>query len=244
MRLYLAFIAVAIQCIPVIAQASLYKFDYVGHITGGIQGNGMGYRIGDSVSGHLEFNLANSDLFSNAYTASYRARNDGTDFVTSTSTPTLNIPATTPGKDLNWDQVYVYNGYQLPGSMDTRTNLVFADVYHHANPWISYGFQINVMWNGLDWFNQGRIPGFDINTLSPFVDSNTGGTFFDDTAVLRPDGTVFGALNTADFRFDHMKLSLVGVPEPSTFILLLVGGIILMLRRRLMSSFPFRRRKI
>lgn len=221
MRLYSIIIALVIQCIPVIAHATIYKFDYVGHITGGIQGNGMGYKIGDRVSGHLEFNLANSsgDLFADSYTASYRGQNNGIDFVTSTSTPNLNIP----GQDLNWDQVYVYNGYLQPWSTDTRTILVFADVHHHDNPWLSYGFQINVIWNGLDWFNQDKIPEFEINATSPFVDPGTGGTFFDDTAVLLPDGTVAGALNTADFRFDYMKLSKVDMPEPSTLLLFLMG---------------------
>jgi len=237
MRLYLAAIAFAIQCVPAIAQASLYKFDYEGHIVGGIQGNGMGYKVGDKVSGHLEFDLANStgDLFSHPSTASYRARNDGTDFVISTSVPNLEIPGTIGG---NWDQVYVLNEYIQQGTPSTRTILVFADVYMQQNPWSSYGFQINVVWDGLDWFNQDQIPEFEIDKSSPFVASNTGGTFFDATSFVLPDGTVSGGINSADFSYDYMKLSKVAVPEPETLILLLIGGLILCVRYRVFRKLP------
>ena len=97
----LLFFGVFVQLLSVSSSASVFKLEYSGTISSFMQGNGMGFTVGDRVEGIMQFDLANStgDILWLNYDANYRAL-AGNDFVTSTISPMIgNIPGTT---DDNW----------------------------------------------------------------------------------------------------------------------------------------------
>jgi len=230
----LLFFGVFVQLLSLSSSASVFKLEYSGTISSFMQGNGMGFTVGDRVEGIMQFDLANStgDILWLNYDANYRAL-AGSDFVTSTISPMIgNIPGTT---DDNWDQIYIHNGYLDETSNDTRTIIGVADVYHKPEPWRSFGMAIFVVLNGIDWLNGTDVPEFEFTSASPFINlADSRGDIFDDTAVLGPNGQPIGANNTAEFKLDYVKMT--KIPEPNSFLLLLFGLLGLVYSRKKLSA--------
>ena len=222
--------ALIVLLIPFSAHSSLYKFEYTGHVTQ-LSGNGMGYTLGQYMSGELQFDLSNSigDVVpSQDYYSQYEALGDGTDFVTGHLT-------TTEGK--NRDTVRGYNGFEDPfASSPQSTAFVVGDFVSFDRPdKLSYGLILTIQQLGVDWLIGDAIKEFNFVGADLYNYGWSFGTLFETYEYNKPDGTRWLHSDQALFDLDSAKLTLISVPEPGSLFLALIACIAIILRRRLIK---------
>lgn len=215
-------LCLSLQLVASTTNAGVYYIEYSGVINT-LQGDGLGFSIGDEVSGHMRFDLANAtpDQFLQTDFAVYRSK-PGRDLVTSENHPDIGDIPGTSGE--NWDQVGVSNQYA--SGIGDRTYIYVNDIFHGDDPWNTFGMSIAVILNGLDWLDNDNLNEFDFTSSSPFFNSlDSYGHFANITSYLAADGQNWAVPNTADFKLNHVKMTKISdpiaVPEPGSWMLMM-----------------------
>jgi len=217
-----ALLALAFACLPMFANANIISLEYTGHVTF-LNGDGYGKSIGDLVSGKLEIDLSKATYseLDTENVAKYNA-------VASAGM----IGDGTAGDTGGWDFVEIYNGSHVNWFGENEDFFQLLNSTPSTLPDSFDNLQITLTLGGFDWLtdlslNNLNIITSDISTLNwsfgainrsvSAVDSN-GNTYFDSDAAV--------------FSLDSLKLVSIEVPEPGSIVLLLIGGLALLLRRR------------
>lgn len=213
-------------CLPMSAHASLFTFDYSGHVKT-IYGSGMGYELGDYLLGQLTFDLSCStgDQFPDDLSyAQYSAREDGSSFVSGFLADI----------GQSGDYVRIYNGFSDPYA-PPNPSVGFAvgnRTFFGGSENRSSAMELSVSLEGVNWVNNDNIRDF-LFTSKDLYPGYSYGSFSSRYDYTAEDGTRWTQNNQVLFDFDIIQLTAVDVPESGTLILGAIGALALFLRRRM-----------
>lgn len=206
-------------CLSITADAALFKLEYSGHLTDRFT---PGYDFDDYINGTLMFDLAMAeDVYpGDKFYSEYQIIPGASDFVTG---------YVTPNEGINHDFVRVNNGYGEPDNPEPHLDSFNFYDSNVVEGGIKDAIFVGVYIDDLDWlFNdsvkQFSYTGADLNETS--TASITRGIFTNEWG-----GTYYPEYE-AYYLLDFVKLSAIDVPTPTSLPLLLMGGLFLVLRRR------------
>ena len=207
---------------PLTSYSSLYTIEYAGQIND-LYGTGLGFHIGENISGTL---LLNTDLAvdtqrDNANQAFFKS-SVGNDFVTG---------YWPYGMGRNADVVLVENGYDAANSPSGYDAFGVGDFIINDQTNDAYFFELYAIIPN-EWLPDKNIKEFDFTSANSLSGRLWGSVSYQHT-FYNPDGTGWSTNDQALFSLDKFKLQAVNVAEPSSVILLTLGIIALLIRRKL-----------
>jgi len=209
---------------PLTSYSSLYTIEYAGQING-LYGTGLNFQIGENISGTL---LLNTDLAvdtqpGNANQAFFKSP-VGNDFVTG---------YWPYGLGRNADFVLVENGYDTVNSPSGYDAFGIGDFIINDQTHDTYFFELYAIIPN-EWLPDKDIKEFDFTSANSLAGRLWGSVSYRHT-FYNQDGTGWSTNDQALFSLDKFKLQAVNVAEPSSAMLLTLGIIAFLIRKRLRS---------
>ncbi|PUA29981.1 MAG: hypothetical protein B0W54_05460 [Cellvibrio sp. 79] len=218
-------LAVALLGAPLVAQAAIIEIDYSGRINY-TQGSGLGYNLGDTVSGKLRVDLSKSigNVSATPEKFSYHTPL-AHDMVTGY------LPANA-GQPMDFVDVY-NNSYS---TYDGRL-VDYLSVFDGTRETLANGedsltsqLQLSFNFNGIDWIKSYNITNVNIATQDAFTLGSSFGAIANYLRQKNEYGQFEYTNDVAYFSFDSVNISQVS--EPGSIVLLLLGALGLAARRK------------
>ncbi len=215
MNIRLGLFVLVLFCLPMSAFSSIINVEYSGHISS-TSGDGFGYNIGDVVSGTAVIDL--SKIEGNNFELT-----DGI-WVYGAASGSLVKSSNYIGDDVG-DTINMVRIFD-----ESATNHDFFDFSEvlSVKGSLSDSFQLGFLFDGLDWITGTSGENINLVTEDAALLSQSSGGF------VRFDMTNWSLVSSASFQLDSAKILSANVPEPTPFVLLSVGLIGIVLRRRLL----------
>ena len=214
MNIRLGLFVLTLCCLSTSAFSSIINVEYSGHISS-TSGDGFGYSLGDMVNGTATIDLSkvegNNFEFSNGIWV-YGA-------ASGSLLRTSNYTGDDVGETINMVRIF-------DESSTSNDYFDFTEVLSVKGSF-SDSFELGFRFDGLDWIT--GTSGDNINLVTndaALLSQSTGG-------FARFDMTNWSLVSSAFFQLDSAKIVSANVPEPAPFILLSMGLIGIILRRKL-----------
>ena len=217
--------ALSALLLPVFAQAAVINIDYTGHVSF-VEGTGLGYSLGDAVSGHvqIDFNKALGFNTPSANVANYYVADDQHDFISGYHTSAR-------GKSVDMLDVYDAS-YEYAGAFEDVLNVSDSDSeflldedYNFTSKF--YSRYLTILLPGVDWLNINNLLGLNVNITDPTALLASSGQIYNVFAAGGGENYTTSA-DVAQFTFSSLKITASGapvatVPESNSLFLLIVA---------------------
>lgn len=218
-------LALSVLLFPVAANAAVINIDYTGYVSF-TEGTGLGYNIGDAVSGHvqIDFNKALGFNTPSANIANYYVADNQHDFISGYHTSARGKSA---------DMVDVYDAAYEYGSAfedglsvsDSDSEFLLDEFYNYTSKF--YSRYLNVLLPGVDWLDINNLLNLNVNITDPAALVASSGQVYNVFAAgSGVDYTV--SADVAQFTFSSLKITasdapVAAVPESNSLFLLMVA---------------------
>lgn len=215
--------------VPVAAHAAVINIAYTGHVSF-IEGTGLGYSIGDAVTGHVQIDLNKAMGFNTPAdnVANYYVAADQHDLISGYHTT---------ARGNSSDMVDVYDGaYEHEGSFDdflytSDTDTEFSlDEYFNFTSNV-YSMYLKVLLPGVDWLDVNNLVNLNVDITDSAALAASSGQIYNIFAAGRfMDYTVHA--DVAQFTFNSLQITasdtpstgaITKVPETNSLWLLMVA---------------------
>lgn len=220
------FMLAFILLIPVSANAAVINIEYTGHVDW-LTGTGLGYNLGDSISGTAQIDLSKVGSVSFDGVKTRYDSLGGHDLVVT--------GYTNPADGYGIDFINVFNNtHEVNGVFEDRIEIMDATNSFDSATGTSFfnSLQLYFSFQGTDWLTSDSIAGLNIDTNEPVFLGPSFGVKVFSRSVQNQFGEFEYFSDTASFMFDSLKISTVSVPESGSFVLMLLGALGLCARHR------------
>lgn len=211
---------------PMATQAAIIEIDYSGRINY-TQGSGLGYNLGDTVSGKLRVDLSKSignvsvtpERFSHHTPLTH-------DMVTGY------LPANT-GQPMDFVDIYNNSYSTYDGRLVDYLGIFDGtrEILANGEDSLTSQLQLSFNFNGIDWIKSYSLANLNIAIQDAFTLSPSFGAIANYLRQKNDYGQFEYINDVAYFRFDSVKISQVS--EPGSIALLLLGALGLAVRRKI-----------
>jgi len=214
MKPRLGLFVLALFCLPMSAFSSVINVEYSGHISS-TSGDGFGYNVGDLIKGTATIDLSKVEGHNFEFSDGiwvYGAASGGL-------VRTSNYTGDDVGDTINMVRIFD----------ESSTNYDYFDFSEvlSVNGSFSNSFDLGFHFDGLDWIAGTSGDGINLVTEDAALLSQSIGGF------ARFDMTNWSRVSNASFQLDSAKIVSANLPEPTPFVLLIVGLVGIILRRKL-----------
>jgi hypothetical protein len=222
------FVFASLIFLPISAVAAVINIEYSGYVTW-LEGSGVGYQLGDSVSGSVQIDTSKSwgDLSPDADKARYDAIGDPTLVDSISANPVDGYPI---------DFIEIYNDSHLSYSGIFEDYIAVVDGGLSSDSTGASFFkslQLYFIFQGVDWLTSDSIDHLNIKSTDPVFIGPSFGVVVFSKSIQNASGEFEYFTDVAGFAFDSINIKPANVNESGSLMLLLIGAFGLMLRRKL-----------
>lgn len=226
--------ALAAVLFPSIASAAVININYTGYVSG-TEGNGLGYSVGDAVSGHVQIDLTKVLGINapSANVASYYAADDQHDLISGYHSSAIGKSA--DFVDVN-DAAYEYNGAfeDFLKVSDSDSEFILDAAFNYTSNF--YSFYLEVLLPGVDWLSGTSLQNLNLNLSDTTALAASRAQMYN--VFARGNGTTYDVhADVAFIAFNTLQITSapgqnpVNVPESNALVLFMLAFAGLFTRR-------------
>lgn len=204
-------------CLPLTSVAAVIDIEYSGHVIW-LGGSGFGHQLGDNISGAVQIDTAKSwgDVLPEADKARYSSIDPA--LVTSSLADL--------GSGYPVDSIEIYNGSHVDyyGALEDYVAILDGNVSSDSTGASLFkSLQLYFIFQGTDWLTSDSIDNLNINSSDPvFMGPSFGVLLFSESTQT----------NEVGFKLDSVNIRPATVSESGSLMLLVMGMLGLLIRRK------------
>ncbi len=228
---YLGLLAISLLIFPLVSQAAVIDISYSGYVSG-IEGNGLGYKTGDSISGALRIDtsFAAGDIWSETNKARYEAGYNQHNLVTG-------YHSSNTGSSVDFVEIYNDSRSNYMGGFEDFLSVSDSNsefIFTSANTYISnfFSLQLQFAFQGIDWITNTSLNNIDLTVNNLVTMGPSWGVMTNNYSTGDFNGNFSGYSDSAFLNFTSVSIKSINVNETNSLILMLAIAAGLLARRK------------